>query len=599
MRSPDPIAKMRRSDRPRQRDLKVLRSLWPFMRPYGRQILGAAVALVTAASVVLGLGSGVRYLIDGGFAAQDPQLLDRAVLVLVGGVFVLALSTYARFSLVAWIGERVVADLRQAVYRRVVALSPAFFEVTKTGEILSRLTSDTSILQVVVGSQLSMAVRNLLLFIGGTVLLLLTSAKLTGLMLLVVPITVAPLLIFGRRVRRLSRDSQDRIADMSGQAEETLAAIRTLQAFTQEAREEKRFSALTEKAFGSAVQRIRARAILVALIIFLIFGAITVVLWAGGHDVLAGRLSPGDLSAFVFYAIVVASAVGALAEVMGDLQRAAGATERLVELLRLEPEIKAPAAPLSLPSPARGAIAFEAVRFNYPARPQQSALLDFSFAVAPGEKVALVGPSGAGKTTVFQLLLRFYDPQNGRITFDGLDLKACDPRELRRHLALVAQEPVIFSADAWENIRYGRPEASEAEVLAAAEAAQARGFLEALPQGFATFLGERGVRLSGGQRQRLAIARALLRDPPLLLLDEATSALDAESERAVQQALDRLMVGRTTIIIAHRLATVLKADRIVVMDEGRVVASGTHGQLLQQGGLYARLAALQFSDGGV
>lgn len=578
----------------RRRDLGPLRRLVPFLLPYKWRILGAMVALTVAAGTVLGLGQGMRVLIDQGFSGGDTSLLDRALLVLLAVIALMAASTYGRFYLVSWIGERVVADIRRAVYDHVLTLSPGFFETTKTGEILSRLTTDTTLLQVVVGSSASIALRNALLFLGGTGMLLITSPKLTGLVALVVPLVVAPIVFFGRRVRKLSRDSQDRIADVGSFVEETLAAIRTVQAYTHEAIDRALFGKRVEEAFDVAIRRVRVRAVMTVIVIVLVFGAVGIILWIGGHDVVAGRLTPGELSAFVIYSVVVAGSVGAISEVIGDLQRAAGATERLFGLLAIESEIRAPTAPRPLPSPAAGALSFDAVRFHYPSRPDWAALEGFSLDVKPGERVALVGPSGAGKSTVFQLLLRFYDPQAGAVRLDGVDVRDADPVAVRRRLGLVAQDPVVFSANAWENIRYGRPDASDAEVRAAAEAAHALDFLDALPEGFGTFLGEKGVRLSGGQRQRLAIARAILRDPPVLLLDEATSALDAESERMVQDALDRLMHGRTTLIVAHRLATVLNADRIVVMDNGRVVETGTHAELVAQGGLYARLAALQF-----
>ena len=566
------------------------------MWPYRLQVAGAIAALIVAAGTVLGLGFGLRKLVDEGFASGNVALLDQAVLVLFGVILVLAGSSYARFYLVSWIGERVVADLRRAVFDRVITLSPAYYEVTRTGEILSRLTTDTSVLQLVVGTSASIALRNILLLIGGTALLAVTSAKLTGLVVLVVPLVLIPILVYGRRVRRLSRASQDRVADVGVYIDETLGAIRTVQAFGHEPVDRKRFGSRVEDAFATALGRIRARAMLTAVVIALVFGAVSVILWIGGHDVLAGRITGGELSAFVFYAVVVAGAAGALSEVIGDLQRAAGATERLLDLLQTVPDIAAPTSPVPLPEPARGAVGFEDVVFQYPSRPDRSALENLDLRVEPGEKVAIVGPSGAGKTTVFQLLLRFYDPQHGRISLDGVDLRAADPKALRARIGLVPQEPVIFSGDAWENIRYGKPEASDDEVHRAAEAAAALDFLERLPEGLGTFLGERGVRLSGGQRQRLAIARAILRNPAVLLLDEATSALDAESERAVQQALDHLMAGRTTLVIAHRLATVLKADRIVVMDLGRIVETGTHSELIRADGLYARLAALQFDE---
>ena len=583
-------------DRPASRDLGQLRHLARFLWPYRLQLAGAVAALTVAAGTVLALGSGLKALIDQGFGAGDGTLLDRAVIVLFGVTAVLALATFARFYLVSWIGERVIADMRRAVYDHVTRLSPGFFEATRTGEVLSRLTADTSVLETVVGSSVSVALRNLLLFVGGSVMLVVTSPKLTGLVFLVVPLVVGPIILFGRKVRRLSRSSQDRIAEMAAFADETLQAVRTVQAFCHEPIDRRRFGALVEGAFATARRRIRARAILTAIVILLVFGAVSTILWIGGHDVLLGRITAGQLSAFVFYAIVVAGSVGAISEVVGDLQRAAGAMERILELLKTEPEIAAPADPLALPEPPRGAVDFSQVVFRYPTRPDRATLDGFDLHVAPGETVAIVGPSGAGKTTVFQLLLRFYDPQGGSLTLDGVDLRRVDPVAARARIGLVPQDPVVFAADAWENIRYGRPDASDAEVRAAAEAAYATEFLDRLPQGFASHLGERGVRLSGGQRQRIAIARAILRNPAVLLLDEATSALDAESERTVQEALERLMAGRTTLVIAHRLATVLKADRIVVMDHGRVVAVGRHAELIRQGGLYARLAALQFDQ---
>ncbi len=583
-------------ERPASRRLGKLKQLWPFLRPYRLRVAGATFAVMVAAGTVLGLGFGLRKLVDEGFASGNEALLDEAIWVLFGVVLLLAAASYTRFYLVSWIGERVVADIRRAVFDQVIRLSPAYYEVTRTGEILSRLTTDTSVLQLVIGTSFSIALRNLLMLVGGTVLLAVTSTRLTGMVFLVVPLVLVPILVFGRRVRRLSRASQDRVADVGSYVDEALGAIRTVQAFGHESVDRQRFAARVEDAFATALRRISARAMLTAVVIVLVFGAVSLVLWKGGHDVLDGQITAGELSAFVFYAVVVAGSAGALSEVIGDLQRAAGATERLLDLLVTEPDIAAPPDPTPLPEPARGAVRFDKVVFRYPSRPERSALDGFELEVAPGEKLALVGPSGAGKTTVFQLLLRFYDPSAGRVMLDGVDLRVVDPAALRARIGLVPQEPVIFSADAWENIRYGRPEASDEEVLRAAEAAAALDFLERLPDGLDTFLGERGIRLSGGQRQRVAMARAILRDPAVLLLDEATSALDAESERAVQQALDRLMAGRTTLVIAHRLATVLKADRIVVMDQGRIVATGTHPELIRAGGLYARLAALQFDQ---
>ena len=584
------------ADRPKSRNWGALRLLASYLVPYKLQVAGAALSLTVAAASVLALGGGLRQLVDRGFARGDAALLDQAVLVLLGFVLLMALATYGRFSLVSWLGERVVADIRRDVFQHVIALSPGFFETVRTAEIQSRLTTDTAIVQQVVGSSVSVALRNLLLFLGGTVLLILTSPKLTFLVFLVVPLVLVPILTYGRKVRRLSRESQDRIADVGVDAEESLAAIRTVQAFTHEEQDRVRFAGRVEDAFETAVRRIRARALLTAIVILLVFGAVSIILWIGGHDVLAGRLSAGDLSAFVFYSALVAGSVGAISEVMGDLQRAAGASERLVELIDTPLDIAPPAAPMPMPVPAQGRVAFDRVTFHYPSRPDRSAIEEMSFSVASGEKLALVGPSGAGKTTLFQLILRFYDPEQGTVALDGVDVRCADPRALRRRIGLVSQEPVIFAASAAENIAYGKPGASEAEIRAAADAAYATEFIDRLPDGFQSFLGERGVRLSGGQRQRIAIARAILRDPALLLLDEATSALDAESERAVQQALGRLMAGRTTLIIAHRLATVRAADRILVLDHGRVVAEGAHGELVRQGGLYARLAALQFVD---
>jgi ATP-binding cassette subfamily B protein len=593
MREPSSVEARPGEERAASRNFRELRFLWRFVRPYPAPALGALLALSIAALTVLGFGFGLRKLVDEGFAAGNAELFDQAVLVLLAAVLVLAAASYSRFYLVSWIGERVVADLRRAIFNHVIQLSPAYYEVTRTGEILSRLTTDTTLLQVVVGTSVPIALRNFLMLIGGTVLLFITSAKLTGLVFLVTPLVLLPVLWYGRRVKRLSRASQDRIADVGSYVDETLTGIRTVQAFGHEGIDRQRFADHAERAFATAVERVKARAMLTALVIALVFSAVSSVLWVGGHDLFAGDITGGELSAFVFYAVVVAGSAGALSEVFGDLQRAAGASERLAELLETPPEIVAPPEPARLPEPPRGEVSFERVVFHYPSRANLSALDSVDLTVEPGEHLAIVGPSGAGKTTLFQLLLRFYDPQGGRVALDGIDLRLVDPASLRARIGLVPQEPVIFSADAWENIRYGRPEASDEEVIMAAQAAAARDFLQALPQGLDTFLGERGVRLSGGQRQRVAIARAILRDPAVLLLDEATSALDAESERLVQQALTRLMQERTTLVIAHRLATVRKADRIVVLDQGRVAAVGGHDELVRAGGLYARLAELQ------
>ena len=580
-------------ERPRAQ-IGALRGLLPYLAPYKAAIAGALVALTVAASAVLVMGVGLRSLVDEGFSSGNAGLLDDALIALLVVIMLLTGATYARFFLVSWIGEKVVADIRRDVFNKVIGLSPGFFEITRVGEVLSRLTADATLLQSVVGSQVSVALRNILLFMGGTVMLMVTSPRLTGFVFLVVPLVVVPIIIFGRQVRRLSRDSQDRVADVGAYLEETLNAVRTVQAFVHEPVDRDRFGGRVSDALATAIRRIRSRAFLTAIVMMLVFGSVGVILWLGGHDVLSGRITAGELSAFVFYAIVVAGSVGAISEMIGDLQRAAGASERLIELLVIEPDIKAPDNPTPLPDPAAGHIRFDAVTFRYPSRPDSAALEDFSLEVTPGETIALVGPSGAGKSTVFQLIVRFYDPQSGQVTMDGVDVREADPAAVRSRAALVPQDPVVFASDAWENIGYGQPGTSREEIRAAADAASATEFIDPLPEGFETFLGEKGLRLSGGQRQRIAIARAILRNAPLLLLDEATSALDAESERAVQKALETLMEGRTTIVIAHRLATVQKADRIIVMDQGRIVATGRHEELVEQEGLYARLAALQF-----
>lgn len=578
------------------RDIKPLLTMLSFLRPYGARVAAAAFALVVAASGVLAVGQGLRLVVDRGFASGDPQLLNRMLLVTLAIVGVMAIATAVRFFLVSWIGERIAADLRLAVFNHVLTLDPGFYETNQVGELQSRITTDTTLLETVFGSSLSIAIRNVFMLIGGIIMLIITSPKLALLVLLGVPLVVFPILIYGRRVRQLSRRSQDRVADVGSYVNETLHAIRTVQAFVHEPVDRIRFRERVEQAFAVAIRRIRQRSILTGMVILLVFSAVGIILWIGGRDVMAGQVSVGELSAFVFYAMLVAAAVGAISEVIGDLLRGVGAAERMLELLASEPRIKAPINPTTLPTPAAGRVCLEQVRFHYPSRLEVAALDGLNLQVEPGERLALVGPSGAGKSTVFQLILRFYDPNQGRLLFDGVDLRAAAPAELRSRIGLVSQEPVLFAADAWENIRYGCANASEQDVIGAAQAAHAHEFLERLPEGYNSFLGERGVRLSGGQRQRIAIARAILRDPALLLLDEATSALDAESEQKVQQALDTLMQGRTSIVIAHRLATVLKADRIAVMDHGTIHAIGTHHQLLKQSTLYARLAALQFGD---
>jgi len=584
--------------RPTSPNLRPLLRLLGFVRPYLGRVLLAVLALLIAAGSVLAFGQVIREMVDSGLRTGTETALNRSLIFFLVVVLTMAAAIMGRAYLLNWIGERVIADLRVAVFARVLSLDLGFFETTRTGEIISRLTADTGLLQTVVGSTLAMALRSALLVIGGLIMPALTSPWLTGLVLLGTPLVVLPLWLLGYRLRRLARASQDRIADVSAYVDEVLHAIRTVQSCCHEAVDRTRYGERVEAAFGTALRRALLSASLAAIATALTFGAIGTVLWIGGREVLAGRLSGGDLSAFLFYAVLVASSIGGLSEIAGEMLRGAGASERLMELMATESHIRAPAHPLSLSQPVQGRIDIQDLNFAYPAHSALWVIKDLSLAIRPGERVALVGPSGSGKTTLLQLLLRFYDPGAGAIRFDGVDLRDLDPAELRRHIAVVPQEPVIFGANAWDNIRYGLDQVPDEAVRRAADAAHASEFLDRLPRGFDTYLGEQGLRLSGGQRQRLAIARAILRDPVLLLLDEATSALDAESERLVQLALTELMVGRTSIVIAHRLATVRQVDRILVLDQGRLVASGSHETLMAEGGLYARLASLQFRDPG-
>lgn len=583
------------TDKPSEKgNIKSLKKLKGYLYPYRFRIVGGLVALLFSSSIVLTLGSALRYLIDEGIDRHDVHLLDNAFILFISLTFALAAATYARYYLVSWIGEKVVADIRRDVYGRIIRMHTAFFETTRTGELLSRITTDTTLLQSVVGSSVSVALRNLVLFIGGSFMMFHTSPRLSSYVSIIVPIVVVPIVVIGRQVRRLSRATQNKVADISSQAEETISGIRTIQAFALEDYENNRFTAQVDLTLKTALSRIRMRAALTALVISMVFGAIMLVLWIGARDQMKGTLTSGELSAFVFYAVVVAGSVGAVSEVFGELQRAAGATERLMELLAYESDIKESPNPTALPKPLRGSINFRGVSFYYPSRPDKVALDHINLNIEPGETVALVGPSGAGKTTLFQLLLRFYDPASGYVTIDGINIRDTRIADLRSHIALVPQDPVIFSTNAWDNIRCGKQTATAKEVIDAAAGANALEFLEKLPDGLDTHLGEKGVQLSGGQRQRLAIARAIVRNPRILLLDEATSALDSENERKVQVAFDLLMKGRTTLVIAHRLSTVLNASRIAVINEGKLEAIGKHEELLASNPLYKRLAELQF-----
>ncbi|HEX5756696.1 MAG TPA: ABC transporter transmembrane domain-containing protein [Arenimonas sp.] len=574
------------------RRLNTLRGLLPFLRPHRSLVAAWLGALLLSSTATLTLPVAVKHMIDQGFQAGAD--VDRWFLLLFAVASLLAIATAARFFFVSLLGEKVIADLRQRLYGHLLSLDQSFFERSRTGELLSRLSADTELLRSVIGSSMSVALRSSITVIGSAIMLAVTSPRLAGLALVGIPLIVLPIVVSGRRVRAVSKDSQDRVADANARAGETLGAMHTVQSYAREDFERGRFGEAVQRALKTARKRIRMQSLLTAIVIVLVFGAITTVLWVGAKDVIAGKLSAGVLSQFVLYALLGAGSIGALSEVWAEVQRAAGGMGRIAELLEERSTLTVPAQAKALPARVRGELAIEHATFHYPTRPDTPALRDFSLQVRPGETVALVGPSGAGKSTVFQLLLRFHDPDHGRVLLDGHDLREVEPAALRQQIALVPQDPVIFAATAGDNLRYGRLDASADDIIAAARSAEAHDFLSALPQGYDSELGERGARLSGGQQQRLVIARALLKDAPILLLDEATSALDAQSERAIQQALERLMQGRTTIVIAHRLATVLKADRIVVMDQGRVVAEGTHSELLAQGGLYAELARLQF-----
>jgi ATP-binding cassette subfamily B protein len=568
-----------------------------FLLPYKKQIAIALVALIVTSGLTLGLVQYVRIIVDSGFVAGSTASLNTAVAGFIIVAVLQAIGTFTRFYWVSWLGERVTADIRKAVFNHIIDLHPGYFEANLSGEISSRITTDTTLIQSVVGSSASIALRNLLMLVGGVVLLFITNPRLTSVVLICIPLVIGPILYFGRKVRRLSRSSQDEIANVGAYVGESILQIKTVQAFNHQQHDDQLFGAQVEKAFKVALSRIWMRSVLIAVVTTLVFGALGVMIWVGGQDVISGRMSPGELTAFVAYAVLVASAVGAISQVISELQRAAGALERLMELLEAENEITAPEDPRHLDGEFKGLLEIDSVTFCYPSRPNSPALDGVTMTVQPGESVALVGPSGAGKSTLFDLVLRFYDPQSGEIRLDSVNVRDLDPLELRSHIAIVSQQPTMFTGTVWDNIRYGRPDASDEEVHAAAEAAFASDFIHKLPEGYDSHLGESGIRLSGGQKQRIAIARAILKDPEILLLDEATSALDAESEQKVQMALEQLMANRTSLVIAHRLATVMNVDRIVVLEDGKVIDQGTHRELLLSCSLYAKLANLQFAEG--
>jgi len=574
----------------------LLRKALAFLSPYKKQILIAVVALVFTSGLTLGLVQYVRIIVDSGFVGGSTESLNAAILGFVVVAVLQAIATFARFYWVSWLGERVTADIRKAVFSHIIDLHPGYFENNLSGEIQSRITTDTTLIQSVIGSSASIALRNLLMLLGGTVFLFITNPKLTSVVMICIPLVIGPILFFGRKVRRLSRSSQDEIANVGAYVGESIQQIKTVQAYNHQQYDDRQFSRHVEKAFSVSLSRIKMRSFLITIVMTLVFAALALMIWVGGQDVISGTMSAGELTAFVVYAVIVAAAVGAISQVISELQRAAGAMERLMELLEANNEITAPATPKQLDGEFKGLLQVSSLRFCYSSRPNTAALNNVTLTVHPGESLALVGPSGAGKSTLFDLVLRFYDPQEGSISLDGIDIRELDPQDLRAHIAIVSQQPTMFTGNVWENIRYGRPEASDEEVKSAAHAAYASEFIDNLPEGYDSYLGEAGIRLSGGQKQRIAIARAILKDPEILLLDEATSALDAESERIVQLALEKLMANRTSLVIAHRLATVMNVDRIAVLETGQIIAQGSHNDLLKECELYANLASLQFTE---